>query len=76
MVAWQHVTYADVLLAIKDYDRLGSERFFYEHSFAPTTTRPGKNALTRRKRSWAQLMSSPPASDLAPVTSRAGRPVP
>ena len=38
MVAWQRVTYADVLLAIKDYDRLGSERFFSEHGFAPTTT--------------------------------------
>ena len=24
--------------AIKDYDRLGPERFFSEHGFAPTTT--------------------------------------
>jgi hypothetical protein len=38
MVAWQRVTHADVLRAIKDYDRLGPERFFSEHGFAPTTT--------------------------------------
>ena len=34
MVTWGHVTRADVLRAIKDYDRLGPER----HGFAPTTT--------------------------------------
>jgi hypothetical protein len=38
MVAWDHVTCADVLRAIEEYDRLGSERFFSEHGFAPTTT--------------------------------------
>jgi hypothetical protein len=38
MVAWGHVTRADVLRAIKEYDRLGPERFFSEHGFAPTTT--------------------------------------
>jgi hypothetical protein len=38
MVAWDHVTRADVLRAIKEYDRLGPERFFSEHGFAPTTT--------------------------------------
>src|SRR5262245_47561009 len=38
MVAWDHVTRSDVLLAIKEYDRLGPERFFSEHGFAPTTT--------------------------------------
>jgi hypothetical protein len=38
MVAWQRVTHADVLRAIKEYDRLGPERFFSEHGFAPTTT--------------------------------------
>jgi len=38
MIAWKHVTRADVLHAIKDYDRLGPERFFSEHGFAPTTT--------------------------------------
>jgi hypothetical protein len=28
----------DVLRAIDEYDRLGPERFFSEHGFAPTTT--------------------------------------
>ena len=37
-IAWDQVTRADVLHAIKEYDRLGSERFFSEHGFAPTTT--------------------------------------
>jgi hypothetical protein len=66
MIAWDHVTRSDVLRAIEEYDRLGSERFFSEHGFAPTTTYelPGKDAVTRRKQSWAQLMSSPRASDL------------
>ena len=38
MVTWDHVTRADVLRAIEDYDRLGPERFFSKHGFAPTTT--------------------------------------
>ena len=38
MVAWEHVTRADVLRAIEEYDRLGPERFFSTHGFAPTTT--------------------------------------
>ena len=38
MVIWDHVTRADVLRAIEEYDRLGPERFFSEHGFAPTTT--------------------------------------
>jgi hypothetical protein len=38
MVAWNQVNRADVLNAIKEYDRLGPERFFSEHGFAPTTT--------------------------------------
>ena len=38
MVAWDHVTRDHVLRAIKEYDRLGPERFFAEHGFAPTTT--------------------------------------
>jgi hypothetical protein len=38
MVVWDRVTRADVLRAIKEYDRLGAERFFAEHGFAPTTT--------------------------------------
>jgi hypothetical protein len=38
MVAWDRVTRTDVLRAIEEYDRLGPERFFSEHGFAPTTT--------------------------------------
>jgi hypothetical protein len=38
MAAWDRVTRANVLHAIKEYDRLGPERFFSEHGFAPTTT--------------------------------------
>jgi hypothetical protein len=38
MVAWGRVTRADALRAIGEYDRLGPERFFSEHGFAPTTT--------------------------------------
>jgi hypothetical protein len=37
-VAWDQVTRANVLRAIKEYDRLGPERFFAQHGFAPTTT--------------------------------------
>jgi len=37
-VMWDDVTRAEVLRAIKEYDRLGPERFFAEHGFAPTTT--------------------------------------
>jgi hypothetical protein len=36
--AWDQVTQADVLRALREYDRLGPERFFTEHGFAPTTT--------------------------------------
>ena len=36
--AWDKVTRDDVVRAIKEYDRLGPERFFSEHGFAPTTT--------------------------------------
>jgi hypothetical protein len=36
--AWDQVTHADVVRAIEEYDRLGPERFFSEHGFAPTTT--------------------------------------
>ena len=38
MIAWDRVTRAHVLRAIEDYDRLGPDRFFAEHGFAPTTT--------------------------------------
>ena len=37
-IAWDQVTHADVLRALEEYDRLGPERFFSEHGFAPTTT--------------------------------------
>ena len=36
--AWDQVTRADVERAIREYDRLGPERFFSQHGFAPTTT--------------------------------------
>ena len=35
---WSDVTRADVVRAIKEYDRLGPERFFSEHGFARTTS--------------------------------------
>jgi hypothetical protein len=38
MVTWDAVTRSDVLRAIGEYDRLGSESFFAEHGFGPTTT--------------------------------------
>jgi hypothetical protein len=38
MVAWDHVTRAEVVRAIKEYDQLGPEAFFSQHGFAPTTT--------------------------------------
>ena len=37
-IAWDQVTDADVVRAMKEYDQLGAERFFAEHGFAPTTT--------------------------------------
>jgi len=36
MVAWDRVTYDDVLHAIQEYDQLGPERFFSEHGFGPS----------------------------------------
>jgi hypothetical protein len=38
MAAWERVTRDNVLHAIHEYDRLGSEQFFSKHGFAPTTT--------------------------------------
>jgi hypothetical protein len=38
MVAWDRVSRADVLHAMKEYDRLGPEAFYSAHGFAPTTT--------------------------------------
>jgi hypothetical protein len=37
-IAWDRVTDAEVVRALKDYDQLGPERFFAEHGFGPTTT--------------------------------------
>jgi hypothetical protein len=37
-VAWDKVSRTDVLRAVHEYDRLGAERFFSTHGFAPTTT--------------------------------------
>jgi hypothetical protein len=37
-IAWEQVTDADVVRAIEEHDRLGPERFFSQHGFAPTTT--------------------------------------
>ncbi|MDG4822968.1 hypothetical protein O7635_14030 [Asanoa sp. WMMD1127] len=36
--AWNQVSDKDVKRAMKEYDRLGPDRFFAEHGFAPTTT--------------------------------------
>jgi hypothetical protein len=38
MVAFDRVTKDHVLRAIGEYDRLGSEAFFSQHGFGPTTT--------------------------------------
>ena len=37
-IAWDQVTSADVERALDEYDRLGPQRFFSAHGFAPTTT--------------------------------------
>jgi len=37
-VPWDHVTYTDVVRAMKEYDRLGPEAFFSAYGFGPTTT--------------------------------------
>jgi hypothetical protein len=38
MVTWEQVTREDVLRAIKEYDRLGPEKFFAKHGFSRTLT--------------------------------------
>ena len=73
MVTWDDVTRADVLRAMKDYDRLGPEQFFSKHGFAPTTT---YELAWEGRRYPPKAMSSQRASGSAPVTSRAGRLVP
>lgn len=35
---WDRVNRDHVLRAIREYDRLGPDRFFSDHGFAPTTT--------------------------------------
>jgi hypothetical protein len=37
-LSWDRVAAADVERALDEYDRLGAERFFAAHGFAPTTT--------------------------------------
>jgi hypothetical protein len=53
MVAWNQVNRADVLRAIKEYDRSGPERFFSEHVSLPPRlmSSRGKDAVIRRKQS-------------------------
>jgi hypothetical protein len=36
MVAWDDVTHDDVLRAIKEYDRVGAEKFFAAHGYGPS----------------------------------------
>ena len=36
MAAWNDVSRDDVLRAIQEYDRLGSDRFFAQHGFGPS----------------------------------------
>ncbi len=36
MVSWDEVTHADVLRALREYDRLGPEKFFAKHGFSRT----------------------------------------
>jgi hypothetical protein len=38
MIAWNDVTRADVLKAIKEYDRLGPDAFFSKHGYSYATT--------------------------------------
>jgi hypothetical protein len=37
-VTWDPVSRHDVVRAIKEYDRLGPEKFYSAHGFGPTTT--------------------------------------
>jgi hypothetical protein len=36
MVTWANVSRDDVVRAIREYDRLGPQRFFSEHGFGPS----------------------------------------
>ena len=77
-IAWDKVTHADVLRAIQEYDRQGLSGFSLRTDSLPPRLMiwSGTDAVTRRKQSWARLMSSPRANALPPVISRAGRPAP
>src|SRR5215475_7111431 len=37
-IEWDQVSRGDVVHAIEEFDRLGSQEFFSQHGFAPTTT--------------------------------------
>jgi len=73
-IAWDKVTHADVLRAIQEYDRQGLSGFSLRTDSLPPRLMiwSGTDAVTRRKQSWARLMSSPRANALPPVISRAG----
>jgi hypothetical protein len=75
MIAWNSVTRAHVMRAMEEYDRLGPERFFAEHGFAPTTTYElwQTTASVHLRRSSALPTNSPPARGWHRVTSRAAR---
>jgi hypothetical protein len=38
MVTWRNVTRDDVVRAIKEYDKLGPEKFFSAHGYGPSRT--------------------------------------
>ena len=73
-IASDKVTDADVFRAVQEYDRLGAERFFSAHGFAPTTTYDlvWEKRRYPPKAIWARRMSSPQATALPQVISRAG----
>ena len=66
-IAWDKVTHADVLRAIQEYDRQGLSGFSLRTDSLPPRLMiwSGTDAVTRRKQSWARLMSSPRAKRLA-----------
>jgi len=35
---WDEVSHEDVIRAMREYDRLGPDKFFAQHGYAPTTT--------------------------------------
>ncbi len=72
------VTHADVVRAIKEYDRLGPSSFSLSMvtAQAGVMSWSGNNAVTRTKPYWAQLMNWPRVSAWPRVISKAGRLVP